>query len=70
MKHDLKEMIKDKKYKITNDKYVSSHRWRCQCSCPEIVTNLLAGSLTWTRIKFDCGEMIKINCQCLEEVDE
>jgi hypothetical protein len=68
MAHEKIKMLRDKKYKINDIKYHSGHCWRCGCNCPDIVLNLLIGSRIWTRVKFDCGEVIRINCACLDEI--
>jgi hypothetical protein len=65
-KHVKVEMIKLHKYKILYVKYIETHRLKNMCKCSEIVTNLLGGERIWTRIQFDCGEIIKINCGCLK----
>ena len=70
MTHEKIDMVKNAKYRITVDKYVSAHRLRCSCNCSAVVLNLLGGKRYWTRVKFDCGEIIKINCHCLEKITE
>ena len=70
MKHTAIEMVKDAKYKITDEKYLFGHQFRCKCQCSDEVLNLLSGQLVWTRVQFDCGEIIKINCQCLEKISD
>lgn len=66
--HSKKNMKKDAQYAIIVDKIVASHRMRCVCACPVVVKNLMGGLRVWTRVEFECGERIKINCHCLEKV--
>jgi hypothetical protein len=70
MKHEEVRVLRDIKYLIVDKKYIDGHNFRCGCLCSGLVLNLLTGRRTWTRIRFDCGEMIKINCHCLEETTE
>ena len=64
--HKKKTMKRNKKYVIIAEKLVEAHKWRCVCSCNNIVLNIISGDLIWTRVEFECGERIKINCQCLD----
>jgi len=67
-KHPLVEMKKNAPVEITEEKYVELHRHRCFCECSSIVLNLMGDKRSWTRVRFDCGEMIKINCSVLKKV--
>jgi hypothetical protein len=62
------DMDKNVKYDIIVKKIVLAHQHRCECECSSIVLNLLGGLRLWTRVEFDCGERIKINCHALEKV--
>ena len=62
------DMEKDAKYKITEPKYMDGHNINFGHSCSSEVTNLLDGKRVWTRVRFECGHMIKINCILLEKV--
>jgi len=66
--HNKIAMKKNAKYRIVVDKYIDGHRIRNGCSCSNVVLNLINGRRIWTRIRFDCGEVCKINCHCLEKV--
>ena len=61
-------LIADKDFLINNSKYLLAHNWRCNCQCSGKVTNLLGGERIWTRVRFECGEVIKINSCCLDEI--
>jgi hypothetical protein len=63
-----KDMIKNEKYAIICDKIFENHKWRNNCVCEPYVLNLIGGKLVWTRVEFDCGERIKINCNCLDKI--
>lgn len=68
MSHQKVDMKKNVYYKIITPKYISAHRARCGCNCSGVVLNLLGGLRVWTRVRFECEEMIKINCQALKIV--
>jgi len=68
MLHSKIDMVKNALYEITTSKYVAAHRARYGCNCSAVVLNLLGGKRYWTRVQFDCGERIKINCHCLKKV--
>lgn len=67
-KHPRVKMKKNTLVEITEPKYVELHKDRCFCECSNIVLNLMGDKRVWTRVKFDCGEMIKINCNVLKKV--
>lgn len=67
--HSKKRMKRNKKYKIICEKVFNNHKWRCNCACKNEVINIIEGQVVWTRVLFDCGDMIKINVHCLEECE-
>ena len=66
--HEKVQMKKNRKYVLLVEKILVAHRWRCNCECSEEVMNLLGGLRAWTRIEFECGERIKVNCHCLKKL--
>jgi hypothetical protein len=66
--HNKKAMKKNVKYKIIIVKYIEAHRARNGCNCSDEVLNMINGRRVWTRVRFDCGEIKKINCNCLEKI--
>ena len=66
--HHKKSMKKNEEYVVVCNKIVEAHKYRCGCDCKCVVMNLLGGKRVWTRIEFECGERIKINCHCLEKL--
>lgn len=64
-----KKMTKGATYRVISDKFMSNHRRRCNCQCPNLVTNLIEGDIAWTRVLFECGEMVKISCLNLADVE-
>lgn len=64
--HSKKKITKNKKYTIVCDKVMLSHKKRNNCTCPDVVLNLIDGDRIWTRVEFECGERIKINTSCLD----
>lgn len=71
--HQEYEMVKDAVYRIIVPKHIESHNIKHTMSgedtcCQNEVINLLDGNRVWTRIKFACGDISKINCACLEKV--
>lgn len=66
--HKKIDMKKNKRYRLREGKYLVAHLWKFNCDCGLQVTNLLGGKRVWTRIRFDCGEIQKINCHCLEKI--
>lgn len=66
-KHEPIEMIKEEHYTI-DDRLAEMHRWRCMCECESTVINLMGDKRVWTRVQFDCGEQVKVNCKCLTEL--
>lgn len=66
--HEKKEIFTGQQMRITSEKISQGHWIKCMCDCDDIVTNLIEGKRVWTRVRFKCGEMIKINVHCLEEI--
>jgi len=67
-RHPKKEMEKSVEYIVICNKIVEAHRHRCYCECKDVVMNLMGGRRIWTRIEFECGERVKVNCHCLEKL--
>jgi len=67
-KHKSVDMIKDSWVEIVVDKYTMNHNWRNGCACNNVVFNLMGGRRIWTKVKFDCGEVVKINCNSLKVI--
>ena len=71
--HQEYEMKKGATYRIIVPKYTEGHNINHIINaqdnkCGEEVINLLGGKRIWTRVQFACGDIIKINCACLEKV--
>lgn len=66
-KHPTKDMAKNCTYTV-DSATLEKHQWRCKCECPEKVLNLMGDKRVWTRVEFECGEQIKINCQRLTKL--
>ena len=68
-RHKKKQMHKGEEYVVICKKIIDAHTYRCGCECKNIVMNLMGGPRVWTRIEFECGERIKVNCHCLEKLE-
>lgn len=49
-----------------SEKTWQMHILRHYCGCPKEVENLLEGDRVWTRVRFKCGEVQKLNCSTLK----
>ena len=67
--HPKIDMEKGGAYRIICPKYIEAYRINTGHDSTGEVENLLGGKRVWTRVRFPCGHMIKINCQCLEKVE-
>lgn len=68
--HQKKTLQRGQKLKITVYKIIRGHQLAHNCSCSDIVVNLIEGDRVWTRVEFECGELKKINVHCLEEIEQ
>jgi hypothetical protein len=64
-----KSMKRGVEYRIVCEKIFDNHKLHCtDPNCTSEVINMIDGKLVYSRILFKCGESIKINCRCLEEI--
>lgn len=66
--HEKKKLLSGQQLRIVKEKITHGHWMKYMCDCDNIVTNLIDGDIVWTRVKFKCGKIQKINVHCLEEI--
>ena len=69
MSHPKKYIKKGQRVRLLLDKHIQGHHMSYNCECTDEATNTIEGERVWTRIVFDCGVMMKINCQCIEPIE-
>ena len=70
MANPTKYLKKGQRVRLLLDKHIQGHHINNNCGCLDEATNTIEGVRVWTRIIFDCGVIMKINCQCIELINE